>query len=187
MKPPPNSRRQKDDMKLLSSWKHKILEWPVNHTVIWGILLGACVGVTCEPTVIWGILLGACVGVTCEPTVIWDILLGACAGVTVNHTVILGILLAACAAKTCEPHCYPEHSSVLVSRYTILHVGKRRTVTIMLKILGATLYKFSNTSDQAPGICASLLTNHPPHPPPPPPPPPPHKPHPPPLPLLTRL
>jgi hypothetical protein len=31
----------------------------------------------------------------------------------------------------------------------------------MLKILGATLYKFSHTSDQAHGICASLLTNPP--------------------------
>ena len=34
----------------------------------------------------------------------------------------------------------------------------------MLKILGATLYKFSHTSDQAPGFCASLLTNLPPSP-----------------------
>ena len=125
MKPPPNSRRQKGDMTLVSSWKHKILEWPVNHTVIWGILLGAC------------------------------------AGVTVNHKVILGILLADCAAATCEPHCYLKHSSVHVSWYTILHVGKR-TATIMLKILGATPYNFSHTSDQAPGICASLLTNPPP-------------------------
>jgi hypothetical protein len=120
-------------------------------------------------------------GVTCEPHCylrrsarymcwrdVWTTLLSAafCSVHVlerpVNHIVICGVLLGTCVGETCEPHCNPEHFSVPVSWYTILHVGKKTTATIMMKILGAILYKFSHTSDEAPGICASLLTKPPP-------------------------
>jgi hypothetical protein len=40
--PPPNSRLQKGDVKQVSHQAPKVLKWPMNHTVLWCILLGAC-------------------------------------------------------------------------------------------------------------------------------------------------
>ena len=41
-KAPPNSRCQEDDIKQVLYWGVTVLEWPVNLTLVWWFLLGAC-------------------------------------------------------------------------------------------------------------------------------------------------